>query len=107
MINTVLKKDSVVGIYTRKNQKQYRTRRGAWYPVSTTVMVDYLAEFSEFQLYRGRVGFEWIILPCDDVLIAYGGGRTYRTRVPAGTRVRRISTGCPAGAGEVAVVLPV
>ena len=106
MVNTVLKKDSVVGIYTRKNQKQYRTRRGAWYPVTTTTVVDYMAEFSEFLHSGSAVGFEWTTLTTADIISAYDGGRTYRTPVPAGTRVRRISAGCPAGAGEVAVILP-
>ena len=106
MVNTVLKKSSVVGIYTRKNQKQYRTRRGAWYPVTTTTVVDCMLEFSEFLHCKVRVGFEWITLTTADIIIAYDGGRTYRTPVPAGTLVRRVSWGSPAMAGQVAVILP-
>ena len=107
MINTVLKKSAVAGIYTRKNQKQYRTRRGAWYPVGSTVLVDSIEDFSEFLHFGRAVGFEWITLTSADIIIAYDGGRTYRTSVPAGTLIRRVSNGCPAGAGQVAVILPV
>lgn len=104
--NYVLKKTAVVGVYPRKNVKQYRTRRGAWYPVNSTELVDYMEEFSEFLHCKMRVGFEWATLPTADVIIAYDGGRTCRTPVPAGTRVRRVLSGCPAGAGLVAVILP-
>ena len=104
--NHVLKKTAVVGVYPRKGQKQYRTRRGAWYPVNSTELVDYMEEFSEFLHFGRAVGFEWITLDNDDTLIAYDGGRTSRTPVPEGTRVRRVLSGCPAGAGMVAVILP-
>lgn len=107
MINTVLKKSAVAGIYTRKNQKQYRTRRGAWYPVGSTVLVDSLEDFSEFLYCKLRVGFEWTVVGNDDVIIAYDGGRTSRISVPAGTLIRRISNGCPAGSGQIALILPV
>ena len=106
MVNTVLKKDSVVGIYTRKNQKQYRTRRGAWYPTSSVELVDVQVRFSEFQLFKSPVGCEWVVLPTADTLIAYDGGRTYRTQLPAGTRVRRVLPGYADWAGVVAVILP-
>ena len=105
--NYVLKKHAVIGVYPRKGQAQYRTRRGAWYPVKSTELVDCMEEFSEFLYCKLRVGFEWTTLSNDDVIIAYDGGRTCRTPVPAGTRVRRVLSGCPEGAGLAAVILPV
>ena len=102
-----ISKHNVLGVYTRKNQKQYRTRGGAWYPTSSTELVDVQVRFSEFQLFKSPVGFEWLALPSDDTLIAYEGRHTRRTQLPAGTRVRRVLPGYADWAGVVAVILPV
>lgn len=103
-----ISKRNVVGIYPRKGVKQYRSRGGAWYPTSSTELVDVQFQFSEFQLFKSPVGFEWITLPGDDTLIAYGGGQVSRTPLPAGTRVRRVLSDYADWAGivAVAVILP-
>ena len=101
-----ISKSKVLGVFTRKNQKQYKHTNGQWYPVATTELVDFRTSFSEFLHCGVHVGFEWIVLPMNDFIVAYGGGQTNRISVPAGTMVRRISNGCPAMAGMVAVILP-
>ena len=101
-----ISKRKVLGVFTRKNQKQYKHTNGQWYPVATTELVDFRTSFSEFLHCKVCVGFEWVTLPNNDFIIAYDGGRIQRTPVPAGTLVRRVSWGSPAMAGQVAVILP-